>query len=109
MKKLIFFLAIVLLAVGAYFGYQRVAINVALKMVQAECSPTDSDPDKAWIKERACQIIEEENRQLREVAASSKTYKEFENKAGALIEQWEKENKLGQLLEQFKLRSQRRK
>ena len=111
MKKVIIPLAIVLLGIGVYLGYlgyQRVAINIALKLVLAECNPTDSDPDKAWVKERFCQVVEEENRQFKQAAASSKTAKEFQKKAETLILQWEKENKIGELIEQYRSRKQQK-
>ena len=66
MKKIINRLGIVLLGVGGYFGYQRVAINTVLKLVLAECNPNVSnDPVEQEFKKKVCSITEEENRQFR--------------------------------------------
>ncbi len=109
MKKIIILLGIVLLGVGGYFGYQRLAIHTALKLVLAECNPTVyNDPVEQEFKKKFCSIIEEENRQFKQAAASSKTVEEFKIKAEALIVQWEKENKIGKLIEQYRLRKQQK-
>lgn len=109
MKKIIILLGIVLLGVGGYFGYQRLAIHTALKLVLAECDPNVSnDPVEQEFKKKLCLIVEEENKQFKQTAASSKTVEEFKTKAEALIAQWAEENKIGKLIEQYRLRKQQK-
>ena len=104
MKKVIILLIIVLLGVGAYFGYygiERIRINMLLNMGKPEsCAAKSEDPAINECLRKACEAIDEENKQLEQWAADSKTYKEFKNKVLAWAEIPPSETKAGKILEQ---------
>ena len=112
MKKAIVLLAIVLLGVGAYFGYygvQRIKINLVVrahKELEACSRPLPDDPNEAWFRTQACAMYEEETKELKQVAATSKTFREFHEKLDALLDQWNK--KLEKLIEEYKKRKEQR-
>ena len=100
-----------MLGVGVYFGYyglQRKLINMRLELLVADCNPVpyEKTPELIQLKKQICVIVEEENEQFKQAARTSKTDKEFRQKAQALIEQWDQENKVNKLIEQYKLRKQ---
>lgn len=109
MKKIIVLLMVVLLGVGAYLGYygmqrwmidrELVADLEAASQYQQSIKQGKLEP---WEKEQLLELSKQEDGQLRELARSCKTLKEFHYQKEALLDQSARENKVGKILERVK-------
>lgn len=116
MKKIIILLVIVLLGVGAYFGYygmQRRLINMELaadlEASESYRQATNKSKLGALIKEQLLELSKQEDDQLRKIAQSSKTLKAYEHQKELLLDQLARENKAQKVLERAKMRAVQKK
>lgn len=114
MKKGIVLLVVVGGMVGAYFGYyslQRWMINREL-VADLEASSNyqrslNQGKLEPWVKKQLLELNKQEENQLRHLAKSSKTLKEYHDQKEDFLDKLARENKVDVLLKQVKKASQK--
>ena len=115
MKKIIIFWLIVLVGIGAYFGYygvQRRLINMELSADLEDSWAYQQSISQSqlgqFIKEQLSELSKQEDAQLRQLAKSSKTLKEYQQQKGIFLEQTAQEDQVKQVLQRAKERAIRK-
>ena len=94
-----------LLGIGMYAGYKTLERTLIQKEVQADIqaerdfvSSVEQARFSPQTKQTIANLAEEHIAQLKAVASSSNTYKQFKQQKGRLLDQWTQEDELSAIL-----------